>query len=47
VAAVVEGGAKAFAQIRGSYLKLKVKGLKPGDITEGDSILVKLLKVTK
>lgn len=47
VAAVVEGGSKAFAQIRGSYLKLKVKGLQAGQVTEGDNILVKLVKVTK
>ena len=47
IAAVIEGGSKAFAQIKGSYLKVKVKQLKPGQVTEGDNIIVKLLKVTK
>ena len=47
VVAVVEGGNKAFAQIKGSYLKLKVKELKAGQVTEGDNIIVKLMKVTK
>lgn len=38
---------KAFAQIKGSYLKIKVKGFKEGDIKEEDTVKVKLTKVTK
>ena len=47
VVALVEEGTKAFAQIKGSYLKIKVKQLKAGDLIEGDNILVNLVKVTK
>ena len=38
---------KAFAQIKGSYLKLKIKNFKEGEIKEGDHVNVKLTKVTK
>lgn len=47
VIAVIEGGTKAFAQIKGSYLKVKVKELQAGTVTDGDNILVTLKKVTK
>lgn len=38
---------KAFAQIKGSYLKLKVKNFAKDEIKEGDHVTVKLTKVTK
>ena len=46
VMAVAEG--KAFAQIKGSYIKIKVKGYKEKDqIQVGDHIISSLQKVTK
>lgn len=47
VEAVIEDGTKAFAQIQGSYLKVKVKKLTSGQVSLGDSIAVTLVKVTK
>jgi hypothetical protein len=47
VEALIEDGTKGFAQIKGSYLKLKVKELKAGQVSVGDDILVQLKKVTK
>lgn len=38
---------KAFAQLKGSYLKLKVKNFQEGEIREGDHVMAKLTKVTK
>lgn len=38
---------KAFAQIKGSYLKLKIKNFKKDELHEGDHVNVKLTKVTK
>ena len=47
IAAFIEDNTKAIAQIKGSYLKVKVKELKPGKVKEGDNVLVALKKVTK
>lgn len=47
VAALIEDKTKAIAQIKGSYLKVKVKELKSGEVKEGDNIIVTLKKVTK
>lgn len=38
---------KVFAQIKGTYLKLKVKNIEKVKLNKGDHINVKLLKVTK
>src|SRR5690606_13028492 len=38
---------KAFAQLKGSYLKLKVKNFAEDSIKEGDHVTAKLTKVTK
>lgn len=40
---------KIFGQIKGSYLKIKVKGIAdlPSPVKEGDHIVAKLSKVTK
>ena len=47
IAALIEDGQKAIAQIKGSYLKVKVKELKPGQVSVGDNIIISLKKVTK
>ena len=47
VAAMIEGKIKAIAQIKGSYLKLKVKEFKEGQVQVGDNLIVALKKVTK
>jgi translation initiation factor IF-1 len=47
VEALIDDGVKMIAQIRGSYLKVKVKQCKAGEISVGDNIAVNLLKVTK
>ena len=44
VVAIADG--KAFAQIKGSYLKLKVKDF-PSDLTIGNHMIATLAKVTK
>jgi ribosomal protein S1 len=38
---------KAFAQIKGSYIKLKVKNFPPKSLKAGDQIVASLTKVTK
>lgn len=43
--AVAEG--KAFAQIKGSYIKLKVKGFEETKLKVGDHVVASLKKVTK
>ena len=45
VATLIED--KAIAQIKGSYLKLKVKEFKEGQVKVGDNLIVNLKKVTK
>ena len=47
VVALIQEGTKAIAQIKGSYLKVKVKGLTAGQLTDGDNVIVTLQKVTK
>ena len=47
IATFIEDKTKAIAQIRGSYLKIKVKELKPGQVSEGENVVVALKKVTK
>jgi len=44
---MIEGKTKAFAQIKGSYLKLKVKEFKEDQVKVGDNVIVTLKKVTK
>jgi hypothetical protein len=38
---------KAYAQVKGSYLKIKVKGYTKKQIVEGDACLVGIKKVDK
>ncbi len=47
VATMIEDNTKAIAQIKGSYLKLKVKELKEGQVKVGDNLIATLKKVTK
>jgi len=47
IATFLDDKTKAIAQLKGSYLKIKVKELKAGHASEGDNVIVTLKKVTK
>lgn len=47
IATFIEDKTKAIAQIKGSYLKMKVKEIKAGQVKEGDNVVATLKKVTK